>query len=266
MKKSKDKVNKKILESKLIINEDKKKIKLEKKNIKKKKYEKFKKTKFGSIFDKVFSFAKVDRDSYTFSEILVITICSLVIGAFASFSVFIILCGGKNFFVLSKDLSKFVEVYNTLIENYYDDVDKDKLINSAIDGMVSSVGDTYTGYVDTENTDEFNELVSGIYEGIGCTIQQQEVGIKVIEIFEGSPAQKAGLMLEDIILKVDDKDATKMTADELSKYIKTESSGKIKMVVLRNEEEVEINLVRGKVETPVVNSYIYEKKDNKIGY
>ena len=153
MKKIKDKVNKKILESKLIIKEEKKKIKLEKKNIKKKKYEKFKKTKFGSIFDKVFSFAKVDRDSYTFSEILVITICSLVIGAFASFSVFIILCGGKNFFVLSKDLSKFVEVYNTLIENYYDDVDKDKLINSAIDGMVSSVGDTYTGYVDTENTD-----------------------------------------------------------------------------------------------------------------
>jgi C-terminal processing protease CtpA/Prc len=57
-----------------------------------------------------------------------------------------------------------------------------------------------------------------------------------------------------------------MTDDELSKYIKEESSGKIKMVVLRDDKEVEINLARGKVETPVVSSTIYEKNDKKIGY
>lgn len=266
MKKNKDKINKIILESKMRIKEEKRKIRLEKKFIKKKRYEKFKRTKLGSIFDKVFSFVKVDRDTYTFSEVLVITICSLVVGVFASFSVFIILSGGKNFFTLSRDLGKFVEVYDTIVENYYDDVDKDMLIDNAIDGMVSSVGDSYTGYIDNENTDEFNELVSGVYEGIGCTIQQQESGIKVIEVFEDSPSLKAGLLVDDIILKVDDKDVTKMTADELSKYIKTESSGKIKMVVLRGEEEVLINLVRGKVETPVVSSSVYEKNDKKIGY
>lgn len=266
MKKKNDKFNKRIFESKLKIREEKKKIRLEKKKIKKQKYEKFKKTKIGRIFDRIFSFVRVDRDTYTFAEVLVITICSLVVGVFACFSVFVVLSGGKNYFVLSKDLSKFVEVYNTLIENYYDDVDKEKLINSAIDGMVSSVGDTYTGYVDTENTEQFDELVSGIYEGIGCTIQQQEDGIKVIEIFEDSPSEKAGLKVDDLILKVDDKDVTKMTATELSDYIKTESSGKIKMVVLRGEKEVELNLIRDKVETPVINSTIYERNDKKVGY
>ena len=266
MKKKNDKFNKRIFESRLKIKEEKKKIRLEKRKIKKQKYEKFRKTKIGRIFDRIFSFVRVDRDTYTFAEVLVITICSLVVGVFACFSVFVVLSGGKNYFVLSKDLGKFVEVYNTLIENYYDDIDKEKLINSAIDGMVSSVGDTYTGYVDTENTEQFDELVSGIYEGIGCTIQQQEDGIKVIEIFEDSPSEKAGLKVDDLILKVDDKDVTKMTATELSDYIKTESSGKIKMVVLRGEKEVELNLIRDKVETPVINSTIYERNDKKVGY
>ena len=266
MKMKKDKINKRIFESKLKIREEKKKIREEKKKIKKQKYEKFKKTKFGKVFDKIFSFVRVDRDTYTFAEVIVITICSLVVGVFACFSVFIVLSGGKNYFVLSKDLSKFVEVYNTLIENYYDDIDKEKLINSAIDGMVSSVGDTYTGYIDTEDTEEFDELVSGVYEGIGCTIQQQEDGIKVIEVFEDGPSEKAGLKPDDYILKVDDKDATKMTATELSDYIKIESSGKIKMVVLRDEKEVEINLTRDRVETPVINSTIYERNNKKVGY
>ena len=127
MKKKNDKFNKRIFESRLKIKEEKKKIRLEKKKIKKQKYEKFKKTKIGRIFDRIFSFVRVDRDTYTFAEVLVITICSLVVGVFACFSVFVVLSGGKNYFVLSKDLGKFVEVYNTLIENYYDDIDKEKL-------------------------------------------------------------------------------------------------------------------------------------------
>ena len=263
MEKKKNKGNKKIIKSKLIIREEKRKIKEEKKKIKRRNREKLKRTRIGSIFCKIFN---VNRDTYTFVEVLLIIACSLIIGAFASLIFFIMISGGKNYFILSKDLDKFVEVYNTLIENYYDDIDKEKIINNAIDGMVSSVGDTYTDYVDEENTDQFDELVSGIYEGIGCTIQQQEKGIKIVEIFEDSPSKKAGLMIDDIILKVDDEDVNKMTVEELSNYIKTESSGKIKMIVLRDNKEVEINLTRGKVETPVINSVIYEKNDKKIGY
>lgn len=257
---------KKILESKKKIKEEKEKIKIEKRNIRKAKREKFNGTRLGKFLNKIFSFLKVDRDTYTFSEVLVITLFSLVIGALASFSVFTIITGGKNYFKLSNELAKFVEVYDTLIDNYYDEVDKEELINEAIDGMVSSVGDVYTNYVDSEDADEFDMLVGGIYEGIGCTIQLTEKGIIVIEVFDDSPAEKAGVKSGDILLKVDDKDATKMSADEVSNYIKTESADKIKMVVLRNEKEKELTLTRGKVETPVVNSTIYEKNGKKVGY
>ena len=258
--------NKKISESKKRIREEKEKIKIEKKNIKKNKRERFYNTKIGRFLGKIISFLRIDRDTYSFSEVFVITIISLFVGAFSCFMLFIVLTGGKNYFVLSKDLNKFVEVYDTIANNYYDDVDKDELIDEAINAMVSSVGDAYTSYVDSDNTAVFDELVNGKYEGIGCTIQLRETGIVVIEVFEDSPSEKAGLKANDVILKVDEIDATTVSADELSNYIKNESDSSIQMMVLRDGVEEKLSLTRGTVETPVVNSAIYEKNDKKIGY
>lgn len=259
--------NKKILESKRIIKEEKEKIKIEKRNIRNKKLAKLKNMHIYKFFNGIISMFKNDRDTYSFSELFVVTLVSLVIGAFACFSTLTIVSGGRNYFKLSKDLGKFLDVYDTLIDNYYDEVDKEDLIDNAIEGMVSSVGDVYTSYADIETTNEFNELVSGIYEGIGCTIQLQEDGLKIIEIFDDGPSKKAGLEVNDIILKVDDKVITTDTdVNELSNYIKTKDDGHIEMVISRDNEEKVINLKRGKVETPVVRTEVYEKNGKKIGY
>lgn len=267
------KANKKILESKKIIKEEKEKIKIEKRNIRRKKHEKFYNSKFYKLFRNIISKFRLDKDFYSFSDVFIITLLSLVVGAFACCSVFMVFTGGRNYFKLSKELDKFLDVYETIVDNYYDDIDKEKLIESAIDGMVSSVGDEYTSYVDTETTDEFNELVNGVYEGIGCTIQLQEDGVKIIDIYKNSPADKAGLEINDIILKVDDIDLRieengidNIDVDTLAKYIKVESSGKIKMLIKRNEEEKTMTLKRDKIEMPVVDSVIYEKNGKKVGY
>lgn len=260
------KTNKKILESKRIIKEEKKKIKLEKRNIRKKKYEKFMNTKTYKFFSKIFSVFKIDKDTYSFSEVFVITLASLVVGAFACFSVLTIFTNGRNYFMLSKDLGKFFDVYETLVDNYYDDIDKEELVDEAIRGMVSSVGDVYTSYSDSATTDEFNELVSGIYEGIGTTIQLQETGVKVIEIFEDSPSEKAGIKVGDILLKVDDLDATVTDITEIASYIKTKDSDKITMVISRDDKEMTFEVKREKIEMPVVSGTVYEKNDKKVGY
>ena len=259
--------NKKILQSKRIIKEEKEKIRIEKRNIRNKKYAKVRNTKVYKFFARFFSVFRGDKDAYSFSELFVVTLVSLSVGAFACFSIFVVLSGGRNYFKLSKDLGKFFDVYETLTDNYVDDIDKEALIEDAISGMVSSVGDVYTSYADTAATEEFNELVSGVYEGIGATIQLQEDGVKIIEIIDNSPSEKAGLKIGDIILKVDDINVVETKdVEKLSKYIKEESSGKITMVISRGEEEKTIKLERGKVETPVVSTAVYEKNDKKIGY
>ena len=178
-----DKNNKKIQEAKKIIKEEKKKIKQERKNIKKKKLNNFKKTRLGRFLGKFIYVFSDEKSSYSFSEVFVITIISLVLGVFACFSVMMIATKGRNLISLSKDLGKFYDVYETLIDNYNGDIDKEKIIDDAINGMVSNVGDVYTNYADTSTTDKFNEMVNGVYEGIGCTIQQLEDAVKIVDIY-----------------------------------------------------------------------------------
>ena len=262
-----DKNNLKILEAKKIIKEEKKKIKIERKNIRKRKIEKFKKTKIGKIFGKLFFFLDDERDNYSFSELFGVTIVSLVLGFFVCICVFTIITGGRNYFKMSKQLDKFYDVYDVIINNYYGDIDKDELIDAAIDGMVSSVGDVYTSYNDVATADNFNEMVNGTYEGIGCTITKVENGIMIVEVYDTTPASKAGLKAKDIITMVDGKDAvTGMSINDLSNYVKNEAKGKIVMKILRGDKELEVTLQRGKVEIPSIHTEIYEKNDKKIGY
>ena len=257
-----DKNQLKIIEAKKIIKEQKKKIQAEKKIINERKRKQFKKTKLG----KLCFWLSDDRDNYSFSELFGVTIISLILGAFACFSVFMIISGGRNYFKIAKQLAKFYDVYDVITNNYYGEVDNKELIEAAIDGMVSSVGDVYTSYNDVKTTDSFNQMVEGTYEGIGCTIMLKDNQIVIVDVYEDTPASKAGLKSNDIIKSVDDKVASELGVTKLSNYIKTEATGKIKMVIVRDKEEKKITLERGKVEIPSVVSEIYEKNDKKIGY
>lgn len=261
-----DKNNKKILESKRIIKEEKKKINLIKKNLRKEKKNKFKKTKFGKFIFRLGSIFSDDKNNYSFSEVFVVTLVSLIIGAFACFSVLTIFTGGRNYFKLSKELSKFYDAYDTITDNYYGDISKEDLVDSAISGMVSSVGDIYTSYSDTDTTSKFDEMVNGTYEGIGCVIQQSETDMKIITVYDNSPAEKAGLKVDDKIIKVDDIDISTTTASKLGDYIKSGAKDKITMTIIRGEEEKVVTLSREKIEIPVVTAKTFESNGKKIGY
>ncbi len=210
---------------------------------------------------------KDSNDTYKFKEVLIIILFSLGLGFFTCFSIITIFNGGRSYFTVSKDLDKFIDAYYTIVDNYYGDLNKDDLVNSAIEGMVNSVGDAYTNYSDSDTTTSFLETVEGTYEGIGCTIAQKQTGeIVIIDMFDDGPSAKAGLMLNDIILKVDDIEAEGKTTTELSDYIKNTKNKNIKITVLRNNEEKEITVVRDKVEVPTVTGEILEKNNKKIGY
>ena len=256
------KSNDKIFNSKQIIKEEKKKIKLEKKNIRKRKLKNIKKSRFGK-FILMFSDGK---DKYSFSEVFVITLVSLIIGIFVCMSIFTIIFGGRNYFKMASKFGKIYDVYDALIDNYNGDIDKDKLIDEAINGMVSSVGDEYTSYSDTKSTDSFDEMVNGTYEGIGCTIMQDKEKVTVVDVYENTPAYKAGLKSGDIVKSVDGKDALELGIQELSNYIKNESNGKVKMIVVRDDKEITVVLERSKVEIPMVSSKVYEENGKKVGY
>ena len=229
-----------------------------KNNIDNRKKKKDKKKKIG-IFSK-------EKESYSFDEVISITIFSLLLGVLACFSILTILNKGKNYFVLSKELAKFVDAYDAIVNNYYKEVDKDKLVESAINGMVSSIGDEYTSYSDKDVTDNFNEAVNGKYMGIGALIMKNEKDLVIYKVFEDSPSYRAGLKDGDIILKLDDKDTKDMSVNDIASIVKNDTNKEVKLLVKRGEENLDITIVKDMVELPVVSGKVINHNDKKIGY
>lgn len=229
-----------------------------KNNIDNRKKKKDKKKKIG-IFSK-------EKESYSFDEVFSITIFSLLLGVLACFSILTILNKGKNYFVLSKELAKFVDAYEAIVDNYYKEVDKDKLVESAINGMVSSIGDEYTSYSDKDVTDNFNETVNGKYMGIGALIMKSENDLVIYKVFEDSPSYRAGLKDGDIILKLDDKDTKDMSVNDIASIVKNDTNKEVKLLVKRGEENLDITIVKDMVELPVVSGKVINHNDKKIGY
>lgn len=240
-----------------------------KSNYKKKNKIKFKE-KIKSLKNKLnkFMIFERDRDSmYSFKEVVVIMFFSLGLGFFACLSFVKIFNNGRSYMALSNDLSKFVDTYYAIKDNYYGELDNEKLVDSAIKGMISAIGDEYTSYSDTDDADNFKQTVSGIYEGIGCTVGVNlDNKIVVVDMFKDSPAEKAGLKVGDIIIKIDGEDFVGKSSTDMSNYVKSSKNSKVVLTIIRDEETMELDVERKKIEIPYVSGEVITKDDIKIGY
>ena len=207
-----------------------------------------------------------EKELYTSKEVIIVMIFSIGIGILMCFGGISIITG-KNYLAVTKDLKKVVDTYYAIVDNYYGELDRDKLIDGAVEGMISSVGDTFTSYSDTDSTSSFDETIDGSYEGIGCTVATLEDGtISVIDMFENSPSYKAGLKVGDIILKVDGESYEGKNSNDISNYIKNSGKSKIVLTVKRDNEEKDISINLSKVEIPHVSGKVIEQDSKKIGY
>lgn len=210
---------------------------------------------------------KNEIDKEIIKKQIVIVIFNEIIGAIICLLILFILSGGKNYFKLYKELSKLIDTYDAITEDYYGNVDKEKIVNDAISAMVSNVDDVFTNYTDEKTTEEFMESVNGTYEGIGAAVATEKDGtIKVIDVFENSPAEKAGLKKNDIILKVDGKDYKGKRSTDVANYIKNTEKKEIELTIERDTKQKTITLTRKKVEIPAVTSKTIENEGKLVGY
>lgn len=204
-------------------------------------------------------------DSFSYKEVVTIVIFSMGIGGLCVFSLMNVFTSG-NYFTLSKDFSKLIETYNTITNKYYGDVDKKELIDNALAGMLSTVSDPYTTYIDSNSTQSFLERVNGTYNGIGCEVYTNSEGQIVIgEVFENTPAAQANLKTGDIIIEIDGNDYQDKTSVEVSEYIKS-SSKTVNIKIKRNDEMIETKVKPKTVEIQSITTDIYERNNKKIGY
>ena len=205
------------------------------------------------------------RSGFNFSEVIIIMIIAIMFG--------FLLGNIVNFVVFSdnsssdKELDELVTTYDNIINNYYEDVDKEELIDAGIQGMINYLDDPYATYFSGEASEDFNQELAGNYEGIGVEVMLNNGIVSVSRVFDNSPASKAGVKVGDVVIKVNDTDITGKSLTEVVSMISGENSGnKSKLTVTRNGEELSFELAKGTIEVPVVNSQIYENNGKKIGY
>ena len=210
--------------------------------------------------------SKEKDEVYTSREVVTVMLFSVGIGILLCFG-FTSLIMGKNYFSVTKDLKKVVDTYYAIVDNYYGDLDKNMLIDGAVEGMISSVGDTFTSYSDSDSAASFNETINGSYEGIGCSVATlSDNRIVVYEVFDSSPSAIAGLKVGDEIIKVDGVSYADKNSTDISNYVKNSGKSSVVLTVLRDDKEEDITINLSKVEIPYVNGDIIEKDGKKVGY
>lgn len=156
-----------------------------------------------------------------------------------------------------KELNEFLKTYSNIINNYYDEIDKEKMIDSAINGMLNYLGDNYTTYLTKEQREDLEERLSGSYYGIGVTYN----GTEIVDVTKNGPAEAAGLKAGDKFISVGGTDVREVP-NAIKALIQDAKGKTISIVVERDGEQLTFDV---KVES-IPSSVRYELLENKIGY
>ncbi|MDD5769342.1 MAG: S41 family peptidase [Candidatus Gracilibacteria bacterium] len=166
------------------------------------------------------------------------------------------------------DLDLFWKVYNIVSQNYYgnDDLKPKDLQYGVITGFINSLGDKFSEFMTPDITKQFEDVLSGDFEGIGAVIDKNELGILVDRVLKGSPALNSGIRQGDIIIEANGVSLKDLTLQEGVNNIKGPAGTKVVLKILRAGENDFIikEVIRDKIKIPSVDTK--DINNQEIGY
>ncbi len=144
---------------------------------------------------------------------------------------------------------KLAAIYRLVKENYVDQVDDDKLLKGAINGMLASL-DPHSSYLDGSGLQRLETMIDGNYSGLGLSVQMEDGAVKVISPFRGSPAEKAGVKAGDYITHLDGVLYFERDLDEAVEKMRGPAGTTIRLTVYRpgRDEPFDVTVTRGIIE------------------
>lgn len=160
---------------------------------------------------------------------------------------------------------QFYEVWNILEEKhpYGMDTSTEDKMWGAISGLVDSLEDPYTVFLPPAENEDFNIDLRGEFSGVGMEVGMREEGLTVISPLKGSPAEEAGILPGDLIIKIDETITNDLDVDSAVDLIRGERGTPVVVTILRKDEEStrEITIVRDVIKIPIIETeYLEEDK------
>ncbi|MGY6558056.1 MAG: S41 family peptidase [Nitritalea sp.] len=166
-------------------------------------------------------------------------------------------------FAIAKHLDIFASLIRELDSYYVDEIDPEELITAGMEAMLSEL-DPYTELIPEENSDDFRMMTTGEYGGVGALIGNRTGTNIIIMPYSGWPAQEAGLMIGDELLRVDSTQVVDKETADISRLLKGPANTPVRVEVKRGDDTLRFELTRRKI---VLNNVpYYGKLNEEVGY
>ena len=207
----------------------------------------------------------IKKEGFSYPEMVIIMIIAILFGFLIGNVVSFTKKETTNSSVPS-ELKEFVDTYNDIVNNYYDKVNKEELIDAGIKGMINYLDDPYATYFDGTSSTNFNQTLEGNYEGVGIEVTLDNSKVKITKVFADTPAKKAGIKVGDYITKVNGESVEGKSLSDVVSLIKTAKNKEVEITITRDNQEKTMKVTRTTVDMPYTSSKVYEENGKKIGY
>ena len=207
----------------------------------------------------------IKKEGFSYPEMVIIMIIAVLFGFLIGNVVSFTKKETTNSSVPS-ELKEFVDTYNDIVNNYYDKVNKEELIDAGIKGMINYLDDPYATYFDGTSSTNFNQTLEGNYEGVGIEVTLDNNKVKITKVFADTPAKKAGIKVGDYITKVNGESVEGKSLSDVVSLIKNAKNKEVEITITRDDQEKTMKVTRTTVDMPYTSSKVYEENGKKIGY
>ena len=205
------------------------------------------------------------NNTFKTSEVVVIVIITIIIslamGGIFVYKLFGVYSGHK----VESELQDFIDNYQYIIDNYNGEIDKEEMLDAALEGMLGTL-DKNSTYLDADSTSNFNIYLEGSYEGMGIEVyNDEEDNIVINQVFANSSADKAGLQAGDIITKLNGENVKGLTTTKFKNRL-SKIDGDIIITYLRDDKEQNAKVSVDKINLQSVTSKTFSRNGQKVGY
>lgn len=168
---------------------------------------------------------------------------------------------------VDEDRALRAEIIDVIEDSFYRDVDRKELEKASLKGIVRALDDRFSQYLTPEETQQFQEAVTGQFDGVGMSVDEHKRGLVVLNVFAGSPARKAGIRKGDLITAVDGRSLAGVDSDVATARIKGRRGTRVKLTVLTpgSKRRRTLDLERARIEVPVVRGRLRTEGGVKVG-
>ncbi|MBH9965959.1 S41 family peptidase [[Bacillus] enclensis] len=165
-------------------------------------------------------------------------------------------------------LHKVEVAYDLISEKFFQDVNKGELVEGAIQGMLKTLNDPYSVYMNAETASQFNDALDSSFEGIGAEVTMMDGKLVIVAPFKNSPAEEAGLKPNDRIVKIDGSSIDGLDLYEATLKIRGKKGTEVKLELLREgvSEPIEVSVKRDEIPVETVHSDLKKVNGTKTGY